>query len=64
LRCARRYARMLLFNTYIEKDVPCVVCNADRDNLIENVYLPQLLRSAKDLLRNMSIDEEDGVLQE
>ena len=70
LRCARRYARMALFQVRIEDDNPhsdagLVVhfCKADAD-ISEKQLAECLLRQAKKLLLAMSMDEVEGKLQE
>lgn len=64
LRLARKYARMKLFSTYIEKNVTVTVCYADRDSLYAPHFLRELEDAAIGLLRAMSIDEVNGELQE
>lgn len=63
LRQARRYARLVCFQTQIENDLVVKLNKHDADSQAE-YELIRLGRLAKDLILAMSIDEVEGKLQD
>lgn len=62
LAAARKYARMKVFGTSIERNMTVRFCRSDQE--MQAKYLAQVLESAAvDLLDAMAVDEVNGELQ-